>query len=1065
MFLDKRVYQGSRGSVYPNPFTDRLCDTKLDKAYQVVILENEYVRLMILPEIGGRIHVGQDKTNGYDFFYRQNVIKPALVGLLGPWISGGLEFNSPQHHRPSTFMPVEFQIEELEDGSCTVWLSEHEPMNRMKGMVGICLYPGKSIVETKVRLYNRTPLPQTFLWWENAGLHVHDQYQAFFPPDVTFVVDHAKRAVSRFPVARNFYYGVDYTAGVDITWYKNIPVPTSYMVTKSDYDFFGGYDHAKKAGIVHVANRRISPGKKLWTWGNAEFGYAWDRELTDSDGPSIELMAGVFTDNQPDFSWLQPYETKAFRQYWYPIQEIGPVKNANRLLAVNLERRGDEWQVGICTTEALDQVRVILLHADDTVADREVSIRPGNPYLDSLYIAGVARDSDLLVRVLDSAGRELIRYRPEERRGTELPEPASEPAPPENMASADELYITGLHLEQYRHATRHPEFYWIEALRRDPSDARCNNAMGLLLLRRGEAAAAEKHFQKAIARLTRRNPNPYDGEPYYHLGLALKAQGRVDEAYAVFYKAVWVYAWKSAANYELALLDCRRSDFGLALEHLMESLAVDSGHLKARDLKTAILRKLERRDEAQAVARDTLRMDRLDFWANHEMDLIEGSLTAPRVMRGEPQNFLDLAYDYADAGFWQEAIEILLACPKVHPMVFYSLGHWAEQSGDARAAARYRHLGLEVPPDYCFPARLDELRVLESALAANPRDARAHYYLGNLLYDKGRREEAIEHWDKACEAAPGFSIPWRNLGIAYFNVRRDALRALACYERARAAAPADARLLYEYDQLRKRMGASPSERLAELERSHSLLEQHDGLTIELVSLYNQTGNPERALSILVSRRFHPWEGGEGLASEQYVLSRILLGREALDRGDAGTALEHFEAARVYPHSLGEGKPLLIEEGHVDYFAGQAHSSLGNETEAHRCWERAAAPANGFNLFTYFRALASRKLGRENEAQKLLSDLRAFAELQLKAEVKVDYFATSLPNFLLFEDDLQKCKQVECLFLRGRANQGSGRTAAAAEDYRQVLELDRSHFWAEEALRELDVGWEQDVARA
>ncbi len=181
-------------------------------------------------------------------------------------------------------------------------------------------------MEAKVRIYNRTPFTQTFLWWANAGIRVHDQYQSFFPPDVTFVADHAKRAMSWFPIARNFYYGVDYTQGVDLAWYKNIPVPTSYMVTKSEFDFFGGYDHARRAGLVHVADHHVAPGKKQWTWGNAEFGYAWDRELTDADGPYIELMAGLYTDNQPDFSWLQPFETKTASQFWYPIQEIGPVE-------------------------------------------------------------------------------------------------------------------------------------------------------------------------------------------------------------------------------------------------------------------------------------------------------------------------------------------------------------------------------------------------------------------------------------------------------------------------------------------------------------------------------------------------------------------------------------------------------------------------------------------------------------------------------------------------------------------------------------------------------------------
>src|SRR6204780_1644592 len=360
-FLEKRVYQGSSGKVYPNPFTDKVALEKSDKTYRAIMLENEFIKLMILPEIGGRIHAGLDKTNQYDFFYRQRVIKPALVGLLGPWGSGGVEFNWPQHHRPSTYMPVHAAIEKHGDGSRTVWLGEHDPMLRMKGMVGICLSPGKAIVEAKVRLYNRTPLPQTFLWWANVAVRVHDDYQAFFPPDVTFVADHAKRAVSSFPLARNDYYGVDYRPGTDISWYKNIPVPTSYMVTESKYDFFGGYDHARGAGVVHTSDHHLAPGKKMWTWGNADFGHSWDRNLTDEDGPYVELMAGAYTDNQPDFSWLQPYETKTFSQFWYPIQRIGPAKNANTNAAVNLEFDGQNVHVGVCVTE-LSNVCVVLRH-------------------------------------------------------------------------------------------------------------------------------------------------------------------------------------------------------------------------------------------------------------------------------------------------------------------------------------------------------------------------------------------------------------------------------------------------------------------------------------------------------------------------------------------------------------------------------------------------------------------------------------------------------------------------------------------------------------------------------
>jgi len=1006
MFLDKRVYQGSSGKVYPNPFTDRVSDVKEDKAYQAVYLENEYIRLMMLPEIGGRIHIGRDKTNGYDFFYRQNVIKPALVGLLGPWISGGVEFNWPQHHRPSTFMPVEHSIEEHDDGSRTVWLTEHEPMNRMKGSVGICLHPGKAIIEAKVRLYNRTPFVQTFLWWANVGIRVHDQYQAFFPPDVTFVADHAKRAVSWYPIARNFYYGVDYTSGVDIGWYKNIPVPTSYMVTKSNYDFFGGYDHGKHAGLVHVANRHIAPGKKLWTWGNAEFGYAWDRELTDSDGPYIELMAGVFTDNQPDFSWLHPYETRTFSQFWYPIQEIGPAKNANRLVAVNLE----DHKVGVCATEPLS-LTVVLTAGGRKVLERSAEIAPGNPFVESIETSA----TDLLLRVVDERGNEVIRYRPERRLETELPPPATEPPPPAEIKSNDELYITGLHLEQYRHATRYPEAYWEEALRRDPEDARCNNAMGLLHLRRGSFAQAEQHFRKAIERLTRRNPNPYDGEPFYNLGLTLKYRGRLDEAYAAFYKATWNQPWQSAAYFALAAIDCCRGDRERGLKHLDLSLRANADNEKALLLEAVI-------------SGETVE--------EHPFDA---------------QTCLDLAFDYAEAGLNGHAAELIKQfmdrTGSNYPMLLYALAHFDPQFDSCRAAA--------APPDHCFPSRIEEMLILDSALARNTDDAKAHYYLGNLLYDKHRRDEAIDHWEQSCRLDPSFSIPWRNLGIAHFNVKRDARRALECYERAFEANPNDARLMYEFDQLLKRSGAAPADRLARLEQRRDLVDQRDDLTTELVTLYNQTGQSARALDVLETRRFHPWEGGEDLVSGQYVMAHFLLGRENLNASKPTVALAHFEAARHYPHNLGEGKHLLTRETHLDYYAGIALAELGHGDEAVAAW-RSAANTSGEDVFAYYRSCAVRKLGRESEALAGFRKLAEAAERQLKTEVKIDYFATSLPNFLLFEDDLQKRNRVECLFLSGLAHLGLQRTAKALADLGEVLRLDRNHLWAKTELGEIEL---------
>ena len=235
LFLENRAYQGSSGRVYPLPVTEKISDEKEDVAYHAIYLENEYLKVMILPEIGGRIQRAYDKTNGYDFVYYNHVIKPALVGLTGPWISGGIEFNWPQHHRPSTYSPADYFYQEHEDGSATVYVSEIDKMYGTKGMGAFTLYPGKSYIEIKGQLYNRTDMPQTFLWWANPAVPVNQHTYSVFPPDVHAVMDHGKRAVSTFPIATGEYYKYDYSEGIDISCYRNIKVPTSYMAAGSTF--------------------------------------------------------------------------------------------------------------------------------------------------------------------------------------------------------------------------------------------------------------------------------------------------------------------------------------------------------------------------------------------------------------------------------------------------------------------------------------------------------------------------------------------------------------------------------------------------------------------------------------------------------------------------------------------------------------------------------------------------------------------------------------------------------------------------------------------------------------
>jgi tetratricopeptide (TPR) repeat protein len=1115
MFLEKRVYQGSSGKVYPLPFTDRISEKPVARPWKAVWIENEFIRAMVLPEIGGRIHVLQDKTNGYDAIYNQPVIKPALVGLAGPWISGGIEFNWPQHHRPATFLPVDFEIEEHPDGSKTIWCSDHDPMCRMKGMHGVCLHPGRAYLEVKVRVFNRTAFTQTFLWWANVATRVHEAYQSFFPPDVYYVADHARRSMSEYPLCRGRYYGINYgqrgRQGVpkneiptqfvpphcraapevqipkpnfpnyapnDLSFYANIPVPTSYMCMGSTEDFFGGYDYFAQAGMVHYASHHISPGKKQWTWGNHEFGYAWDRNLTDADdrgefGPYIEIMAGVYTDNQPDFSFLQPGEVKSWSQYWYPIQKIGPAQHANLEAAISLRVGEGEIRLGLAVTSNQSQAVVTVTAKDKQLARITSDLSPERPLVKTMKLPNGVAETNLLIRVSDHASRDLICYQPRRRAKGEVPPPATEPPSPAEIASADELYIVGLHLDQYRHATRSPVPYWREALRRDPLDARCNQALGLWRLRRGEFPEAEKHFRKAIERLTSRNPNPYDGEAFYHLGLTLCHLGREEEAYAAFYKAAWNQAWAGASYHALAELDCRRAHWEAALDHLNRALRFNADNSKARNLKVLVLRKRAGREpascsETTALLRETLALDPLDWWARH-------------LNGGNPdcdwQTRLDVALDYARSGFHNEAIQILNVAGRepshgkhplpaqdlgALPMVRYTLGWLHEQRGDSAAALEHFKQAAATPSDYCFPARLEDIAILEEAMRANPSDARAPYYLGNLLYDRRRHEEAIRLWERSAKCDRAFSIVWRNLGIGYFNIGQRPEKARTAYDTAFKANPADARLLYERDQLWKRLGEKPEERLRELQKHLDLVRQRDDLSVELCALYNQVGRHDEAGEILASRQFQPWEGGEGGALGQHVRAQLALGRAALAKCDFAKARCHFERALAPPRNLNEAKHLLANQSDIHFWLGCALAHVGDKAKARQQWLAAAnfhgdfqeMSVRAFSEMTYYSALSWEKLGQRAKAKRLFRDLLACGLKLQKSPAKIDYFATSLPAMLLFDDDLQFRQETTALFLQAQAQLGLGKKAAAKARLHTVLRRDPNHALAADLSREL-----------
>ncbi|MEG0515786.1 MAG: DUF5107 domain-containing protein [Cetobacterium sp.] len=1068
MFLDKRVYQGSSGKVYPIPVIDKIFDQKIDKEYDVVVLENKYLRIEIIPELGGRIQRAFDKTNNYDFVYHNKVIKPALVGLAGPWISGGIEFNWPQHHRPSTFSPVEYIIEDDDENSKTLWVSEIDQMYGTKGMAGFKIYTDKAFLEINGQLFNGTDIPQTFLWWANPAVVANEHTKSIFPPDVNAVFDHGKRDVSTFPIATGEYYKADYSSGIDISMYKNIPVPTSYMAYKSEYNFIGSYDFSKNAGLLHIADHNISPGKKQWTWGNGDFGKVWDKNLTDEDGPYIELMTGVFTDNQPDFTWINPGETKKFKQYFMPYKEVGAIKNANIHGAMNIERVDGNLEFTLYTTEVQKNLKVTI-YDEKNNSKIEMLIEFVSPEKVFKY---VFKNTDLLDLenlkvVVETENREIFLDYIVSQKNTELvPDAAKELKEPEEIKDVEELYLAGLHLEQYRHATFNPEDYYLEGLKRDGKNILLNNAYGLLLYRRGAFKESEVYFRKAVQRSIEKNPNPYNGEPFYNLALSLKMQDKLEEAYKYFYKSTWNAAYQDIGFYNLAILATKNKKYLEALNFIELSLERNFINPKARSIKIYLQRKLSRNNIDIDFIKETEKIDRCNFYSKYELlkywksleDDIEfqySKETLKKILRDNYKNYIDLTLFYIELGDYIEAENILNLYfedqKDIIPEIYYYLGFINNKLGNYDKMIMFYEKGDKCNPNCYFPNSLYTSLVLNDVIQKT-QSSKAMYYLGCLYYDKKQYNKAISLWENAISKGEIYPTVYRNLALGYYNIKNKKMEAKEMLEKAFELNINDSRVLYELDQLYKKLDINLNLRLNLLNKFWHLVDDRDDLFIEYVTILNNLKRNEEALENLLNRNFHPWEGGEGKVIAQYIISKIEIAKKLISNREYSKAINILESSKIYPENFNEGKLIGKQENHINYYLGLAHELLDENEIAKRYYQlgsvglKEPVDAMYYNEepadTIFYQGLCLEKL-KENGKSKFYQ-LLTYGKKHFYDFKKIDYFAVSLPDFLVFNEDLNLRNKVYCLYLMGLGYFGLGEIEKSIDCLAKAKEIDPNH---------------------
>lgn len=949
IFFTGRVYQGAEGYIYPYPLYDVLTDVKEDKEHELVKLSNKYIDISMLPEIGGRIFQAKDLTNDYNFFYTQTGIKPALIGMLGAWLSGGVEWDIPDHHRASSYMLVDWTTEDHPDGSRTVWVGESELRHRLKWSVGVTVYPNSSRVEATVKVINPTPMVQTMLYWANVSVHCNEDYRVVFPPDVEYGADHHKVYFTNWPYGPAAKSSSEDT---DLSWWKNFDESSrSIFAWGSRMGFVGGYDFGKEAGTVHVANRFQVPGKKFFLWGNNPTGKLWNKILSDNDGHYLELMVGGYSDNQPDYSWLAPGEIREFKQTWFPIKGIGGVKNATEFAAVNFEEKeSGKWTVGFNTSIEVKNARIVVANGRNILMDKRVDMTPADCFLETVNVPAGADASDLYVAMTDGEGNLLVDYRPVQLEGKkELPKVIDGTKPVEEYETVEELYLAGLRVDQFNNARLDYMDFYNEALRRDPGDARVNIEVGKHYIRQAEWAKAEEHLLRAKARLEHDYTRAFNTEADYYLGYVYAMTGKTVEAEENFWAATYTPSFKHPAYYQLAAAKAREGKYEDALSLVNDALLTGAHDLQSLTLKMHVLRKLGLTREAADVFAQIKAIDPLDYWSEFEKSLLDRGdcsfLAATRPRRSEGiiavQEMLEVAANFMTVGAPDEALAVVEEAIKVGaPFSDYPLVHYYKAAllSDADAARAEISKAAGLSQNNNFAMRIEEVSMLEGLIGIAPGDSYLYYHLGNLLYYIGQKDKGLEMWHKSVELNPSFAVACRNVGFGE-GQKENYADAIKYYDMAIKANPDDALLMTESDKICEKMGMPAAERQSRLEANIKTVMKHDDAVMRLLGTYNETGKYDKAIKIMENRHFHLWEGG-GTIHDIYVTSHMLKGKSLLDRKQYKKAMEEFRLATLYPENLevpGPSKSMTINDVIAEMRAelDDDYAKFGNEDSAAR----------------------------------------------------------------------------------------------------------------------------------
>jgi tetratricopeptide (TPR) repeat protein len=1026
---------------YPYTLRENLTDRRSPRVWRTLNLENEYLRVSVLPDLGGRVWRCIDKANGAQMFYANPSLKFAQVAYRGAWATFGVEFNFPVSHNWVTSSPVDFATARHADGSASIFVGNVDLVYGMQWRVELNLRPGRGVLEQTTTLYNRSDVRHRFYWWTNAAVQAWDDSKLIYP--MAFTAGHGFTQVDTWPISSD---------GVDLSRPGNhLRGPVSLFSHGTREPFMGIYHPRTEAGVVHWADPAELPAKKVWSWGADADGRDWRKALSDNDSAEVEIQGGLFR-NQETYAFLEPQETVRFRESWLPVRGIGGFVRATPDAVLNLERiavGGPAVSVGVNVTRVVTGGRLRILDGTRVLADEPLSLTPAGVF--RKRFEGLPSAHRYTAEVLAADGRVLLRH----VEGLYDEAPAAEirvgPQPPRRVVAPDQRtegdFVT-LGDEQERegkllraHAT------YGEGLRRFPGSFGLTKAVGRLGVALKRFDEAEAHLAAALVRVSN------DAEAHYYLGIALDARGERRGARAEWEQALHSRTERPAALIQIARLLARDGDLEGALSRVQEALVGTPGAIRAGTFEVILLRRLGRRERAA---------DRLALWLAEDPTnstlrnetILQGGADPDlwRHLAGDPQRVLESAIDYMALGAWDDAVALLsrdypsdgvalepgMPRPQDHPEVAYYRGFCREKLGqsgrdDFQAASR-------MATTYVFPQRAESFAVLRRAVEADPRDATAHFLLGALYLSGGIADRAVQEWEEARRSGTRIPVLHRNLGLTLLHALGEPERALTVLTEGARVDSTNVEIYQGLDQVLGLLGRSAAERVRALQAYPDPKALPGPLVLKEALALVEAGRGDEAETLFPGRFFAREEFGTNVR-QVWVEIRVQKALALAHRKDCDAARQATDELGREQAGLAftkDGLQPFVDGARTQYLVGEVLSACGDDVEARRHWEGAATAEDAYpQPHVAYAYRAARRVGADRAAAV---EPRVQAALQSWANRLV--VGTNFPG-------ANACGQ-------GLMLRALGREEEARAKFREALLLPdklMSHYLSREALAE------------